>query len=213
MYREVDGISMGSVLGPTMAGIFVGFLEVDLFPKGTVPDVYFRYVDDTFCIFGSETEACKFFSNINKLHPSLRFTLEKATNSTLSFLDVLVYKEDSRFLTGVYREPTSTGLYIRWDSFCPQKRKLNFIKTLVHRALMLCSESKLDGEIDFITEILCNNGFPVDIVRSVIEDKIAHFHKTKVVSAHRCPVYLRLPWLGEISDRFADRIFASIRRC
>ena len=42
-----------------MAGIFVGFDEVDLFSKGTVPDVYFRYVDDTFCIFGSETEAGK----------------------------------------------------------------------------------------------------------------------------------------------------------
>ena len=52
---------MGSVLGPTMAGISVGFHEVDLFYKCMVPDVYFRYVDDTFCIFGSETEACKFF--------------------------------------------------------------------------------------------------------------------------------------------------------
>ena len=46
MYRQVDGISMGSVLGPTTAGIFVGFYEIDLFSKGTVPDVYFRYVDD-----------------------------------------------------------------------------------------------------------------------------------------------------------------------
>ena len=33
MYRLVDGISMGSALGPTMAGIFVGFHEVDLFSK------------------------------------------------------------------------------------------------------------------------------------------------------------------------------------
>ena len=39
MYRQVDGISMGSVLGPTMAGIFMGFHEVDLFSKGTAPDV------------------------------------------------------------------------------------------------------------------------------------------------------------------------------
>ena len=29
MYRQVDGISMGSVLVLTMAGIFVGFHEVD----------------------------------------------------------------------------------------------------------------------------------------------------------------------------------------
>ena len=117
-----------------------------------------------------------------------RFTLEKESNSTLPFLDVLVYKEDSCFLTSVYRKPTFTGLYIRWDSFCPKKRKLNLIKTLVHRALMICSELKLDGEVGFITETLCNNGFPEDIVRAVIRDKIAHFHKIKVASAQRCPV-------------------------
>ena len=81
-----------------------------------------------------------------------------------------------------------------------QKGKLNIIKTLVHRALMILSESKLDGEIDFITETLCNNGFPEVIVRSVIRDKIAHFNKIKVASAQRCPMYLRLHWLGEISD-------------
>ena len=52
---------MGSVLGPTMAGIFMGFHEVDLFSKVTAPDVYFRYVDYTFCIFNCESEACKFF--------------------------------------------------------------------------------------------------------------------------------------------------------
>ena len=61
IYKQVDGISMGSVLSPTMAGIFLGFHEVDLFSKCTAPDMYFRYVDDAFCIFGSETEARNFF--------------------------------------------------------------------------------------------------------------------------------------------------------
>ena len=134
MYRQVDGISMGSVLGPTMAGIFVGFYGVDLFSKCTVPDVHFRYVDDTFCIFGSETETCKSFPHLNKTHPSLRFTREKEINSTLLFLDVLVYKEASCFLTSVYRKPTFTDLYFRWDSFRPKKHKLNLTRTFVHRA-------------------------------------------------------------------------------
>ena len=86
-----------------------------------------------------------------------------------------MYKEASCFLTSVYRKSTFIGLYIRWDSFCPKKRKLNLTKTLVHRAL-ISSGSKLDCEVSFITEALCNNGFPEDIVRSIIRDKIAHFH-------------------------------------
>ena len=70
---------------------------------------------------------------------------------------------------------------------------------------------KFDCEVDFITETLCNNGFPEDIVRSIIRDKITHFHKTKVASAQTYSVYLRLTWLGQISDCFADQISACIR--
>ena len=40
---------MGSALGLTMAGIFVGFHEADLFSKYKAPEVYFCYIDDTFC--------------------------------------------------------------------------------------------------------------------------------------------------------------------
>ena len=39
---------MGSGLGPTMPGIFVDFHDVDLFSNYEAPEVYFRYVDDTF---------------------------------------------------------------------------------------------------------------------------------------------------------------------
>ena len=129
MYRQVDGISMGSVLSPIMAGIFVGFQEVDLLSTSMVPDVYFCHVNDIFYIFGSEAEACKFFSHFNKMQLSFQFTLKKETNSTLPFLDVLVYKEASCFLTSVYCKPTFTGLYIRRNTFCPKKHELNLIKT------------------------------------------------------------------------------------
>ena len=52
--------------------------------------MYFRYANDTFCVFGSETEPGEFFSYLNNMHPALRFTLEKENNFTLPFLDVLV---------------------------------------------------------------------------------------------------------------------------
>ena len=162
--------------------------------------MYFRYIDDTFRALGSETDAGEFFSHLNYMHSAL----EKENNFPLSFLDVLVCKETSAFLTTVYRKPTFTGLYIRWDSFCPKNRKVNLIKTLTHRALMIFSESKLDDEVEFITGTFCNNGFPEDIVRSVIRDKISDFSKIKLDSIQRWPVYLRFPWLGDISDRFAN---------
>ena len=58
---------------------------------------------------------------------------------------------------------------------------------------MICSESKLNDEVEFIAGILCNNDFPVEIIWSVIRDNISDFSKIKPDSVQRCPVYLRLP--------------------
>ena len=121
VYRQIGGISMGLAEGLTVAGIFVGFHEVDSFTKYKAPEVYFHYVGDTVGVFGSETKASEFFSHSNNMHPALRFTIEKENNFTLSFLDVLLCKETSTFLTTVYRKSTFTGLYIHRDSFSPKK--------------------------------------------------------------------------------------------
>jgi len=40
-------------------------------------------------------------------------------------LDVMVENFPPKFVTSVYRIPTFTGLYIRWNSFSPQKWKTN----------------------------------------------------------------------------------------
>ena len=51
MYRQVDGISIGSPLGTLIANVFVGSLEQQLFYKVDKLFCYFRYVDDNFACF------------------------------------------------------------------------------------------------------------------------------------------------------------------
>ena len=168
MYKQIDGISMGSPLGPALANIFVGFYEQQLFQTTNKPTVYYRYVDDTFALFKLESDCDKFFSSLNSLHPVLHFTFEKEANQSLPFLDVFVEKSGNNFLTSIYRKPTFTGQYLRWDSFGPTKRKTNLIGTLVHRALKICSKSKLQQELDQIRAILLNNGYPEYIINTSI---------------------------------------------
>ena len=105
------------------------------------------------------------------------------------------------------------GLYTWWDSICPTKQKIDLIKTLIHTALMICSESILDSEIKFISETPCNNGFPLSVVQSFIAYEITEFNKIKQVSVQKCPVYLRLPWLGGICERFTKQITQTVQRC
>ena len=60
MYRQIDGVTMGSPLGSTLANIFVGYYESKLFNEISKPTVYYCYVDDTFPPFHKETEFQKF---------------------------------------------------------------------------------------------------------------------------------------------------------
>ena len=85
MYKQLDKVAMGGPLGPALANIFVGFHEGRLFDNTTKPGVYFRYVDDTYVIFGSELECDHFHQKHNSLHPALKFTVEKEQNNSLNF--------------------------------------------------------------------------------------------------------------------------------
>ena len=83
IYRQTDGVSLGSRLGPTLANVIVGYQETKLFLNIKKSLVYYGYVIDTFAIFKSEDEYAKFLSSLNSLHSSLRFTFEKEFNRSL----------------------------------------------------------------------------------------------------------------------------------
>ena len=48
-----------STIGPTFANIFVGYYESNLFQTTSKPEMYYRYLDDTFVVFSNEDE-CDF---------------------------------------------------------------------------------------------------------------------------------------------------------
>ena len=177
------------------------------------PGVYFRYVDDTYVIFSSELDCDCFHGKLNVLHPALKFTVEKEQNNSLTFLDVLVEKEGTGFLTSVCRKPTFTGQYIRWNSFSPKARKICLIKTLVHRALMICSRTKLGSELDRVKQLLIENGYPDDVLISCIKQKLANFAAEKPCGPEKCPVYLKLLWIGNVSSTFENQINKAITSC
>ena len=137
--------------------------------------------------------------------------MEEESNGQLPFLDVLFEREDSSFLTSIYRKPTFTGLYLDCHSFAKKSRKLNLIRCLSYRALNICSECKIENEL---RAIFIDNGYPEDVIDSNIKYTVTKFRDTnKVFGPLKCPVYFRLPWVGSATKSFANKIASSVYHC
>ena len=169
MYKQSDGVAMGSPLGPVLAGIFMVDLETKILPKLTKHMTpWYRYVDDTIAyIFERDIETV--LKMINGHHGNIKFTYELEQNDTISFLDVKIAKNGRRIETSVYRKPTNTDVYLHWESFAPTTGTL---RTLLLRAHDICSDKNLlDTEISHLKYVFHNiNGYPWNVINNAIKD-------------------------------------------
>ena len=78
LYKQVDGVAMGSPLGPTLANAILCHSEkwLDNCPIHLKPVIYKSYVDDTFVLFSSKEHIQLFADFMNKKHKCLKFTSE-----------------------------------------------------------------------------------------------------------------------------------------
>jgi len=205
LYKQVDGVAMGSPLGPTLANIFMCFHEkrwLTNCPPDFRPSHYYRYVDDTFLLFKSQLQVQKFLQYMNSLHKNIKFTCELESNGKLPFLDVSITRDNNRFSTATYRKPTYTGLTTKFDSFIPIKYKTNLINTLINRAYKISKSYQIfTKEIDFITDTLRRNGFPLFVIQRSIRQTLNNiFVKREPVQlAAKDIIYINLPYIGPMS--------------
>ena len=126
-FQQINGVAMGTKMGPSYANLFVGFVEEQIFERysGPKPELFGRYIDD--CI--GATSCCKsdleaFISFVNSFHPSLDFTWE-ISETSVSFLDISVSITANHLSTSVHYKPTDSHSYLLYSSSHP-KHTLGF---------------------------------------------------------------------------------------
>ena len=126
LYEQVDGVVMGSPLGPTLTNVFLVHFETNWLqncPSDFKLHYYRRYVDYIFVLFTSPEHLEAFLNFLNSRHANMLFTIESEKQNRMSFFDVQIICEDKAFTTSLYLKPTFSGVYTHFDSFLPPTYK------------------------------------------------------------------------------------------
>ena len=102
LYKQCDGLGMGLPQSPIFADIFLSFHEEMLLSNSPIefkPIFYRGYVDDTFILFSDKSHAPKFLNYINRHDDKILFTMETERTNSLSFLDVLVSRQNNEIVS------------------------------------------------------------------------------------------------------------------
>ena len=102
-------------------------------------------------------------------------------------------------------------MYLSWDAFAPKSRKVNLIKCLTFRALKICSDNRIKSEFEHVS---LGNGYPEEVIIDTINKTVNKFRENiRPFDPSKCPVYVRLPWIGSPSQLITDKVSSSVTRC
>ena len=139
-YKQINGVAMGTKMGPSYANPFVGYVEHQFFNQydGPKPDFYGRYIDDCIgAISSSREELNCFITSVNSFHPALKYTWE-ISETSLASLVIKVSINGNGLRTSVLYKPTDSHNYLLHSSSHPSHVKNSI--PYISRLRRLCSD-------------------------------------------------------------------------
>jgi hypothetical protein len=207
---------MGSSLAPALADLFMTHIESKLeqYQDNDKIKTYYRYVGDTFIVMnGKERDVDNLLEYVNSLHSNIKFTCEKENNFEISFLDVKIIRERTKYQTTIFRKKTHTGQLLHWHSCQANKYKVGLIRTLTFRALSICSSKMLLNEqCKIIESMLTTNGYPLNLVKRKMKNTIDQFNATKSPNPPKKAFFVPITYHGYETILMANKIKSMIER-
>ena len=210
LYQLIDGVAMGSPLGPTLANFFLATVEMKLLTQNLdcSPKLYLRYVDDIFAIFEEEKSSSKFLEVLNHQHKNLEFTMEKSIGA-FPFLDVQININENILETRIWRKPTHTGVLLNFSAACPEQWKTGLIICLLKRAKTICSTDNIFWtEVKNLRYMFHANGYPNwffdKCVEKFLRIKAPQLQDKENVDEKK--LFFSVPYVGKSSQLFTKQL-------
>ena len=164
-YRQIDGLAMGSPPAPHLANGWLS--KFDPIIKADAR-LYARYMDDILQNMNVSQIEEK-LEEINDLHPSLRFTIERESDGSIPFLDMRIINEGGTLSSTWYNKPTDTGLIMNFHALAPKRYKRSVVSGFVHRIHRACSKwAHFHNSLQRAKRILEANQYPPAFYEPII---------------------------------------------
>eukprot|EP00745_Piridium_sociabile_P022976 TRINITY_DN35811_c0_g1_i2.p1 TRINITY_DN35811_c0_g1~~TRINITY_DN35811_c0_g1_i2.p1 ORF type:complete len:584 (-),score=113.49 TRINITY_DN35811_c0_g1_i2:126-1877(-) len=168
LYEQIHGTAMGTPMAPSVANIFMGWLESNILENSPVrvnTEYWKRFIDDIFLLWlGTQEELDEFFSFLNSVHPTIKFTFQ-TSRTQLPFLDLSLQLENGHIETDLYTKPTDAHAYLHYSSCHPPHCKNNIPFSQFLRARRLCSRpSDFEKRSKELEDFFTKRGYPRAVV-------------------------------------------------
>ena len=188
-FNQLLGTSMGTKAAPNYADIVMAYMDKKIleaaakFGDGVFPVMFFkRFLDDLKFIFlNNHKRLHEFLAEINKIHPSFRFTMTHTKSpgaedtcdcpdaASIPFLDLSISIKNKKISTDLYRKPSDKVQYLLPSSCHPNHCHQNIPYSLALRIVRICSEEE-EREVRFteLKEMLLSRDYKPGLVNSAI---------------------------------------------
>ena len=196
VFKQTQGVAMGSNFSPDAAIIYMDFIERQVLQDSRTR-IWSRFVDDIFFVTTETYEAI--LAKANSIHPAIQFTFEEPRENRLPYLDLLLsLNPDGKFSFSLYVKPIHSGHMLPANSHVPESRKFSLLVAELRRAKRCSSDGdSLKASVEIVEQRFRMNGYTDTTIKRAKKVAYATPRTPRPPTSRVAPIYVKVPFVDD----------------
>ena len=170
------------------------------------PKAFTRFVGDSHARFSTREQSLQFLDILNSQDPSIQYMIEfENENKQLSFPDVTITNTgNDSYDFKIFRKTSITNVQIKPNSDIAPHIAMGVFKSFLSRACKIFTEKCLQSEIDFLVDILRENGHNRNTLTNIATEYLRNINKPKCNDQNNTKntkTIKKLPWVSILDPK------------